>query len=216
MVLALCSLAGIAPALAGASRYAPLSSQGEQAGAPPLRGWIALLATLIFVSANGAVAVYLQRYALQAGLTPNVARTAVWVSLAAQVAGSGAATALAGKVRWFPVFVTATVLWLVAWTCFSLRIPAGPFIAANALAGLVGLFVSPFFVPLTIEADPSRRAAVQTGAAQLLGGAAGPLMAFGLVTERDAHRVLILGAVLLLSGLAIMAWLRVTQASRVT
>ena len=211
--LAICALIGLAPALAGPSRYPPLPAGQASAGPPPLRGWIALAATLVFFSANGAVAVYLQRYALQAGLAPSVARTAVWVALAAQVAGSAAATALAGRVRWFPVFVAATGAWLIAWTCFALRVPAPLFVAANGLSGLVALFVGPFYVPLAIDADPSRRAAMQTGAAQLLGGAAGPLMAFGLVTSRDAHGVLILGAGLLLAGLAIMAWLRATTPS---
>jgi len=211
--LALCAIAGLAPALALPSRYGPLAAGQGQAGPPPLRGWIALLATFVFGSANGGVAVFLQRYALQAGLAAGVARTAVWVSLAAQVAGGSAATALAGKVRWFTVMAGGAALWLVCWIGFSVRAPAAGFIAANGLSGLVGLMVSPFYVPMIIEADPSRRAAVQTGAAQLLGGAAGPLMAFALVSDTDARRVLALGAVLLLSGLAIMAWLRLTHRS---
>ncbi|MGE5500965.1 MAG: MFS transporter [Ignavibacteriales bacterium] len=209
-VLAVCAIAGVAPALALPSRYEPLPVALGQSGLPPRRGWIALAATLIFTSANGAVAVYLQRFALQAGLSADVARTAVWVALAAQVCGSAAATALAGKVRWLPVFALGTVVWLAVWTCLSLRVPAEVFIAANALSGLVALFVSPFYVPLAIEADPSRRAAMQTGAAQLLGAAAGPLMAYRLVSEQDAHKVLVLGGGLLLTGLAVMAWLQAT------
>ena len=209
--LALCALAGLAPALALPSRYGPLAAGQGDSGLPPPQGWIALLAVFVFGSANGAVAVFLQRYALQAGLTAGVARTAVWVSLAAQVAGGSAATALAGRVRWFTVEAAGAALWLVCWIGFSLRLPAAAFIAANGLAGLVGLFVSPFYVPMIIEADPSRRAAVQTGAAQLLAGAAGPLMAFALVSETDARGVLALGAALLLSGLAVMGWLRLTR-----
>lgn len=212
--LAICALIGLAPALACPSRYPPLPAGQPRGGAPPLRGWIALAATLVFFSANGAVAVYLQRYALQAGLASSVARTAVWVALAAQVAGGAAATALAGRVGWFPVVIVAAGLWLIVWTCFALHVPAPLFVAANGLSGLVAVFVGPFYVPLAIEADPSRRAAMQTGAAQLLGGAAGPLLAFGLVTERDAHGVLILGAGLLLVGLAIMTWLRATTRRR--
>ena len=211
--LALCALAGIGPALLLPGAYAPMPHEAASERRLPFRGLVALLAAFVFMSANGAVAIFLQRYALQAGLTAGVARTAVWVSLAAQVAGSAAATALAGRVGWFSVFAAGALLWLAAWTCFSLRVPAGVFIGANALSGLVALFVGPFFVPMLIEADPSRRAAMQTGAAQLLGGAAGPLMAFALVSQTDAHRVLVLSPALLAAGLAIMAWLRFTAAA---
>jgi len=211
-LLAICALLGLAPTLAAPGRLLPLVEGQSGAGAPPPRGWIALAATVLFFSANGAVVIYLQRYALQAGLTPAVARTAVWVALAAQLLGGAAATALAGRIRWLPVFAVGTVLWLAAWTCFSMRVPAPLFIAANGLSGFVALLVGPFYVPLAIEADPSRRAAVQTGAAQLLGGALGPLMSIALVTDRDAHPVLILGASLLIGGLMIMIWLHVTFA----
>ena len=37
-----------------------------------------------------------------------------------------------------------------------------------------------------------------------------PLIAFGFVSDRDAHRVLVLGAILLAGGLSIMTWLRAT------
>jgi hypothetical protein len=214
-LLALCALLGLAPTLAAPNQFAPLVDGESGAGGPPLRGWIALAATVLFFSANGAVVIYLQRYALQAGLTPAVARTAVWVALAAQLVGGAAATGLAGRIRWMPVFAVGTVLWLVVWTCFWMRVPAPMFIAANGLSGFVALFVGPFYVPLAIEADPSRRAAVQTGAAQLLGGALGPLMTIGLVSDRDAHPVLILGAGLLVGGLMIMTWLHVTSRSRI-
>jgi len=63
---------------------------------------------------------------------------------------------------------------------------------------------------MTIEADPSRRAAVQSGAAQLLGGAFGPLVASMAVDDTHARGVLYLGAVLVLSGMAIITWLRFT------
>ena len=65
----------------------------------------------------------------------------------------------------------------MVWWLFGQHIPAWLFVAANAVGGFTGLFLSPFLVPMTIEADPSRRAAVQSGAAQLIGGAMGPLLA---------------------------------------
>jgi hypothetical protein len=147
----------------------------------------------------------------QAGLTAGVANTALWVSLAAQVVGSATATALAGRVRWFTVFLVTTTVYLGVWWLFGQRIPGWIFVGANALGGLVGLFLAPFLVPMTIEADPSRRAAVQSGAAQLLGGALGPLLASLAVSDTNVHGVLWLGAGLMLAGQAALAWLHFTH-----
>src|SRR5579872_2046820 len=105
LALAACALVGVAPAFISPSRLADLNPGEAVPGAPPLRGWVALAGTLIFVAGGGAVGVYLQPLAHQAGLDANVARTALWVSLAAQVTGGALATALAGRVRWFHVFL---------------------------------------------------------------------------------------------------------------
>ena len=212
LALTLCALIGVFPALISPSRLADLNPGEAVPGAPPLRGWIALAGTLVYVSGSASVGVYLQPLAHQAGLSAGVARTALWVSLAAQVAGGAAATALAGRVRWFHVFLITTTGYLIVWALFGLKIPAWLFVGANALAGLVGLFLGPFLVPMTIEADPSRRAAVQSGAAQLIGGAIGPALAAMAVSDADVHGALWLGAALSVTGLAAVAWLHVTHA----
>ncbi len=211
LALAACASAGVAPAILAPSRLADLNPGEAIAGPPPMRGWIALAGTLVFVSGGGAVAVYLQPLALQAGLDANVARTALWVSLAAQVVGAATATALAGRVRWFHVFLVTTAATLVVWRLFGMHIPAWLFVGANAVAGLTAIFLAPFLVPMTIEADPSRRAAVQSGAAQLVGGAMGPALAAMVVSDRDVHGVLWLGASLRLTGLAMVGGLHLTH-----
>ena len=211
--LAAASVLGIIPALVCPGRFAPLPTAPGEGGAPPPRGWIALGAILIYVSANGAVSVYLQPLAHQAGLTADVARTALWTSLVAQVIGASAATALAGRVRYFTVFVIATVGFAVVWYVFDRQSPAWLFIGANALSGLVFLFLAPFLVPMIIDADPSRRAALQSGAAQLLGGALGPLLASRVVGDHDVRGVLWLALGLMLAGFIVVAWLRFTSAA---
>lgn len=211
VALTICALIGIIPAIIGPDRLADLNPGESIPGAPPFRGWVALAGTLVFVAGGGAVSVYLQPVAQQAGLDAGVARTALWVSLAAQVAGGASATALAGRIRWFHVFLITTVANLVVWWLFAQRLPAWLFVGANALSGLTAIFLAPFLVPMTIDADPSRRAAVQSGAAQLLGGAAGPFLAALMVSDNDVHGALRLGSSLLLAGLAIVAWLHFTH-----
>jgi hypothetical protein len=115
IAIAICAVVGLPAALIGPSRLADLNPGEAIAGPPPFRGWIALIGTLVFVAGSGAVGAYLQPLAHEAGLDAGVARTALWVSLAAQVAGSSAATALAGRVRWFHVFLITTSSTLVVW-----------------------------------------------------------------------------------------------------
>jgi hypothetical protein len=208
--LAILAVVGVVPALVSPPRFAPLPVRPDQSEAPTPRGWFALASTLIFVSAGAAVGVYVQPLAHEAGLSGDVARTAVWISLAAQVAGGALATALAGRVRYFTVFIITSVVSLAVWALFSQRLNTSMFIGANAAGGLVSLFLGPFLVPFTIDADPSRRAAMQSGAAQLLGSALGPLLASQVVGERDVHGVLWLAAGLLAVGLCGVAWLRFT------
>ncbi len=208
--LAVVGALGVVPALMIPSRFAPLVSDPEMSGAPPPRGWLALVATFVFVSAGGAIGVYLQPLAHQAHLGAAVARTALWTSLGAQVLGGATATLLAGRVRYFTVFLFSSAVYIAVWIGFGFDLPAWLFVTDNLAAGFGGLLLAPFLVPFTIDADPSRRAAVQSGAAQLLGGAAGPLLASFVVSDANVRGVIGLACGLLLAGLALVAGLRFT------
>ncbi len=208
-VIAATCLAGVVAAVFLPDRYAPLPD-GADSGPPPMRGWIALAATLIFVSAAAAVGIYIQPLAEQAGLSPGVARFAVTCSLAAQVLGGVLATMAAGRIGYFVVFVISTIASIAVFFVYGAASPAWLFVAATAFGGLVNIFLTPFLVPMAIEADPSRRAAVQSGAAQLFGAALGPLLASVVVSDRDIHGALYLGAGLLFTGLAMIAGLHFT------
>jgi hypothetical protein len=209
-VLAAASACGVGAALLIPSRYAPLPRAEGESGAPPARGWLALAATVVFGAAFGAVSIYTVPLAVQAGLDPGVGNFAVTLSLGAQVLGGTIATLMAGRIRYFVVFVGGTIAWSLTWLVYGLHSPAWAFLAATFVGGVVLLFVSPFYVPMTIEADPTRRAAVQSGAAQLLSGALGPLLAALVVGDHDVHGALWLGVGLLLAGLALSGALHFT------
>ncbi len=212
--LAAASLAAVPIALFAPSTFAPLPKSNKKSGIPPPRGLLALLATLLYVSAANAVSVYLVPIAHQAGLTTGVANTAIWVSLASQIAGGALATVIAGRIRYIAAFAGSTVAFIAVWFVFSLQIPAWAFISANALSGLALLFISPFMLPMAIEADPSRRAAMQSAGVQVLAAALGPLLASLLVDQRDAHGALILGGWLLAFGLILIVLLHLTSSRK--
>jgi hypothetical protein len=208
--LGLTSLLGVPLAFISPDRYGALTQAAGLSGAPPPRGWAALLATVVLVSANGAVTVYLEPLAKEAHLSAGVARFALFASLVAQVAGGLLATYLAGKVRYMTVFTVCTVFFLIVWAVYGVSAPAWLFVGASALAGLTALLVGPFLTPMTIEADPTRRTAMQSAGAQILGGAAGPLLAAFVVSDANVRGVLVQGALALLVGLAMIAAIRYT------
>jgi len=225
LTLAACSVLSVGFAAVAPQRYAGLLAGQASAGAPPFRGWVALAASLVMAGASSAIGVYLEPFATQAGLSPGVANSAVAISLGSQVIGGSAATFLAGKVRYIDVFLVGGLVeiacWAVfamhapaAWNLLGLPVPAALFIGANAISGFVGLILGPFLVPMLIEADPSRRAAMQSGGAQLLGSAAGPLIAAFLVSDRNVHGAVFLGIAMLLVGLAVIVWLHMTSGER--
>jgi hypothetical protein len=191
-------------------RYAPLPDGGDDGGPPPLRGWIALIGTLIFVSSVGAIGIYTVAFAKQAGLSPGVGRFAVTAALAAQILGGALATGAAGRIHYFRVFIAGSIISLAVLAVYAGAAPAWLFVVATMVYGGVNMFITPFLVPMTIEADPSRRAAVQSGAAQLFGAALGPLAAAFVVSDKDLHGALYFGAALLLVGLGIIAGLHFT------
>ncbi len=206
------SLIGVLIALWLPNRYPALPQVKGETGAPPPRGWLALFGTLIYVSAAAAVGIYLLPLAAQAGLSSGVARTANSFSLAAQVLGGALATLVAGRVNYFTVFTGGVAAFLGVYFVYGFAAPAWMFIAATAFNGLITIFITPFLVPMTIEADPSRRAAVQSGAVQLLGAALGPLLASRVVDAHNVRGALWLGAGLLFSGLGVIAGLHFTRA----
>lgn len=191
-------IAAFLPRQLGAS-----AAGGETSGAPPFRGWVALAGTLAMASSLIAVAVYLIPLAVQAGLPVGVGRAAISVSLACNMAGGLLATWLAGRVRYIVVFAASGLIFLTAWVVYATHAPAWLFLTMAGLTGLAAYIAGPFLVSMTVEADPSRRAAMQSGAVQLLAGASGPLLAALVVREHEVRGVLALAAVLQIAGLAV-------------
>jgi hypothetical protein len=157
---------------------------------PNARGWTALAVSFLLLGATSAAWVYLERFSAQSNHDAAVAGQAVSLSLAFQVAGGLAATLLAGRISWFGVLVGCAIADLAIFAGFATLPSAALFLALAAAMGFIWLFALPFLVPMTIEADPTRRAALLIGGAQLVGGSLGPLFASLLVSESDARGAL--------------------------
>ncbi|MBW8814415.1 MAG: MFS transporter [Caulobacterales bacterium] len=209
---ALSVLAGVA-ALAGPQQLTDLSHASEgPGGLPPPRGLAALGACFLFLAFIVGVWVYAEPLSKQAGHAPSVVGAAVSISLACQVAGGAAATVLAGRLPWFWTLLACTAADLGLLALMGSLPPAPLFLLASGLFGFVWLFLMPFLVPLVIEADPSRRAAVVMGGVNLLGGSLGPLMASLVVTEADARGALVFGAGCLVAAMLVVTALHLRPA----
>ena len=212
LVLAVLTVSAAVVGLAAPGVYTPLpQAEDNPKGLPSPRGWIALAAVFCFQAFILAVWIYAEPLSRQAGHPPSVATSAFALSLAAQVAGGAAATALAGRLSWFWSLMIAVVLAILALVVMASLPSAVVFLAASAVFGFVWLFASPFLTPLAIEADPSRRAALLGPSASLLGCGAGPLLASFMVTGADVRPAVWLGVALAFVTLAVVAGLHLTK-----
>jgi hypothetical protein len=212
VVLAALTVSAALAGLAIPGAYALLvETEDNPKGLPSARGWIALAAVFCFQAFILAVWIYAEPLSRQAGHPAEVASAAFAVSLAAQVAGGAAATALAGRLSWFWSLAVAVVLAIGALFVMASLPSAAVFLVAAGVFGFVWLFASPYLTPLAIEADPSRRAALLGPGASLLGCGAGPLLASFVVTGADVRPAVWLGVGLALVTLMIAAFLHLTR-----
>ena len=196
-LLAMASLFGAIFLVKLPARYGPFADAHKTA-APSLKGAVALFATFLFQALVAGVSIYLVPLATEAGVGAGAAQLAIAVALAAQIAGGGLAIALSGRVNHLDVFLTSGLCLLGVFTVYALNTPSWLFVIASGALGLFAVLILPFFVPMTIKADPSRRSAVHLGAAQLFGSALGPLIASLFVKGTDSRGVIIVCAALLI------------------
>lgn len=212
LVLAAIGLAAALAALAVPRAFAPLpvSDEGDS-GLLSLRGLVALCAAFCFNAGILSVWIYIEPLSRQAGHPPETAALAMSLSLAAQLAGGGLATLLAGRVRWLAALVLSQLAMMMLMFLFA-RLPgAGMFLVASVLFGGLWMFSAPMLTPLAIEADPTRRAAVLGSGAALLGCSTGPLVASFVVTDGDVRGSALLGCGMMALAIATVVSLHLTR-----
>ncbi|HKS58903.1 MAG TPA: hypothetical protein VJS12_26665 [Steroidobacteraceae bacterium] len=203
VALAVLCVVSAAASLALPNRFAPLVADGNASNMPNGRGFVALAATFLWMAFIVGVWVYAEPLSRQAGHAPTVAGVAVSLSLAFQVLGGATATVLAGRLRWFPVLVFCALIYVACLLTYAALPSAFLYLVTSSVFGFLWMFSLPFFVPMVIAADPTRRAAVLVGGAELAGGSLGPLFASFVVTDADVRGSLGFGAFALAMTVAI-------------
>lgn len=205
---ALVALAAIsvtaAVALVAAPRaYPPLPKPPEGGGVLTPLAWAGLAAVFLYMAFIVAIWVYLEPLAAAVGVPPGRAHEAVAAALAMQLLGGLAATLIGERLKVGPVLIVAAVVNLGLLAALSQAHGGALFVALVAAFGFLWVFVLPFHTVLLVRIDPTRRAAMQLGTAQLLGSAGGPLAASLLVGDADAAGAMTLAAVCLAAALAL-------------
>ena len=198
----LCVISAVA-ALVLPNRFAPLVADNSSSNMPNARGLVALAAPFLWMAFIVGVWVYAEPLSRQSGHPPTVAGVAVSVSLACQVLGGATATLLAGRLRWFPTLLFCALLNVGCLLAFAVLPSESLYLLTSGVFGFLWLFSLPFMVPMVIAADPTRRAAVLVGGAELAGGSLGPLLASFVVSDADVRGALGFGAVALALTVAI-------------
>jgi hypothetical protein len=203
VALAVLCVITAAAAMALPNRFAPLVADNASSNMPSARGFVALAAPFLWMAFIVGVWVYAEPLSRQAGHAPTVAGVAVSVSLACQVLGGATATLLAGRLRWFPALMFCALANVGCLLAFAALPGESLYLLTSGVFGFLWLFSLPFMVPMAIAADPTRRAAVLVGGAELAGGSLGPLFASFVVSDVDVRGSLGFGAVALAVTVAI-------------
>lgn len=206
-LLAALSLTAGLSALAGPDRMAalPKASKGTS-GALALRPALGLAGVFLSMAFIVSVWVYLDPLARKAGLSGEMAGLIVSLALGAQVAGSLTATIISARWPAAPILMGVAGLQALALIGIGLAPTTMVFAGCVILFGFLWMFAIPLHAALMIELDPTRRAALQIGAAQLLGSSFGPLTV-GLILGDGpiAHVLFVSAGLLVLSTLMFTA-----------
>lgn len=154
-----------------------LLGEGGCSVMPDAKGFIALFAVFAQVSAILALWVYIKPYGQQIGLSGDVTGLAVSIALGSQIVAGLLATCMAGRVRAAPILAVASAASIASLVALAFAHAAVPFIAATTAFAFLWMLAPCFHMPYLIDLDPSRRSALHTSTAQLLGVAVGPALA---------------------------------------
>jgi MFS family permease len=177
----------------------PDESRRRSGGKLSRAGLFSLVAVVLLYAFFIGFFSYLAQLAGQAMLGPEQAGFAVAAALGSSIIGSGVAAAAAKRISYYAVYLVCLPVNLMVLAALA-TLPTQPvFMALSVVFGFFWGFFMPFQLPLVIEADPTRRAAIFVPGAMALGAAGGPLLCSFFVNRVDSR------GVLLVSGLCLLA-----------
>ncbi len=182
-------------------RFSDLA-QTSRSWVPRGRGWLGLGIVAIYMSAGLAIWVYVVPLAGAAGLSRDVANLAVTVGFASQIAGGLVSSALARHLSPDKTMIGVALAGLAAAGIIIGGLAQPLFVLAVGVVAFLLSFGGAFNTPLLNMIDPSRRAAMLCGSAQLIGQSTGMFSASVLVGGIGVQGACLAGVLFYLTGLA--------------
>ena len=183
-------------------------------GALSLPGVLGLVAAFLLMAGIVGVWVFADELARLDGASPALASVAIAASLAMQVGGAVFMVVVGPKAPPGRSYIAVAAGYLVVVAVIAFAHGGAAFMTAALLLGFlwnVGLSLS---TPLLIQVDPTRRAAMLTAGAQLLGGSAGPMLTGLFASEANVAPVLPTAAALFAGTMVFTALAIVPRRSR--
>jgi hypothetical protein len=96
-------------------RYVALKVVDAKGGIPPLRGWLALLGTVLYTASGMGIFIYLLPLAASVGLAGSVADMSVTALLVGELVGGALAMSIAGRIGYFSALTLSAVAYVCTW-----------------------------------------------------------------------------------------------------
>jgi hypothetical protein len=181
----------------------PRPEKGQ--GALSLRSGAGLLGAFLLMAGIVGLWVFVDELAKMDHVSPSIASTSIAASLAMQVGGAAFVVALGPRLTPGRGLIFVGLGYLAVTGALAATTSGAAFMAAVLFLGFlwnVGLSLT---VPLLIAVDPTRRAAMLTAGAQLLGGSAGPQITGLFATDANVRPVLVAAAALFVGTIVCVA-----------
>lgn len=164
--------------------FADLDGTGQTA-TPPAWGLLALCAVGLFLAGIMAFWIYAIPLGVQAGISTQTMQMIISIATGIQILAGLAAITFAAKVSGMQAMTVTSAVALVALLATMMSGSAMIWLPAVLAVAFCWMFAPPFHIAFLDVADPSRRAAIFVGTAQLSGLAIGPLLASAAISAPD-------------------------------
>ncbi|MGO4449899.1 MFS transporter [Phyllobacterium sp. TAF24] len=189
--LAIVGIASLALAALVPSYYGDLPKQaGSAGGVLSLKAIISLLVIVLLIMGLGAIWAFLEPIGAQNGIDGKTVGVMLSASLAVQVVAALVATSVAQRLNYRAALAGCGLIVIGSAAVLSQKPSLAVCWVAVILLGSIWTFIVPFFVALTLDADPKRDTVLLVPAATLTGAAMGPLAASVFIVDGNVGPVL--------------------------
>jgi hypothetical protein len=197
------------PALWTPDKFVALPKAPRHEVMLPLPGIISLLSVAAYMAAITSIWVYIVPLSAQLGFAKSTISLAVNLGIACQIIGGLAAAVLGPRLRYVVIMSACSILAISIVIGLGMVTQNLIYVFMISAIGVIWTFAPSVHVLFVIAADPSRKSAVFTVTAQMLGVAAGPFLSSLVVSGSNVRGALSVSASLFIFGLILLIGIQI-------